>query len=136
LFSVIGRIYQAWAQARLTPGDTGALVVLTQHLHIAQAMGLASFTPFFLALGAEAHGAGGGDGPAAAAIDAGNLVIARTGGRLFAPELMRVAAGLPGADSAALLVEAVEESRARGTLLFALKAEQAAQLYQTAPAAI
>ena len=134
LFSVVGRIYQAWAQARLTPGDAAALATLGQHLQIAQAMGLASFTPLFLALGADAHGAGGDVAAASAAIDAGNAVVARTGGRLFAPELSRTAAGLPNADSASLLAHAIAESRARGTLLFTRKSEQAARLGDEAAA--
>lgn len=90
LFSVLGRIYAGWAAAAKDPYGPRVEAFLGGQLQIARAMALDSFTPWFLALAAEAHSLRGETNAARTCLDEADALIDRTGGRLFAPEVARI----------------------------------------------
>ena len=89
LFSVIGGIYSGWAAAAQGHDDARVGRFLNASIHIAQAMGLGSFTPWFLVLAAETHLKRGDLATAEHAVSASEAVIEGSGGSLFLPEATR-----------------------------------------------
>lgn len=123
LFSVIGSIYAGWAAARLGHDDARVGRFLNASIHIAQAMGLGSFTPWFLVLAAEAHLQRGDLAAAEQSLAASEAAIASSGGSLFAPEAIRcrglLAAAQGNAELARIhLAKAAAQAGASGMHLF------------------
>lgn len=101
LFSIIGRIYQGWAAARLGLKDGRAEAALGGQLPISLAMKLDSFNPYFLCLAAEAHLALGDASAARQAVASANAAVERCGASVFLPEVRRAEAQVLLAEGAA-----------------------------------
>ncbi|NBC95930.1 MAG: AAA family ATPase, partial [Deinococcus-Thermus bacterium] len=136
LFSVLGRIYAGWAAAQRDPSDPRVTAFLGGQLQIAQAMALDSFTPWFLALAAEAHAARGELQEAADRLDAADALIAESRGHLFAPEAARIRGRLAAlsdvAAAAGHFARAEAQARERGSAFFAARAAADARALDTA----
>ena len=140
LFSIIGRIYQGWAAARLGFNDERVGAFLGGQLQISQAMKLDSFNPYFLVLAAEAHLALEDVKAARAAVGEAHAAIEKCGGSTFLPEVQRAEAQVLAAEGAPAeaVLDKLEHARAwavsRGLNHFAYLAAHQAQSF--APEAV
>lgn len=135
LFSIIGRIYQGWAAAKLGMNDERVAGFLGGQLQISQAMKLDSFNPYFLALAAEAHLAIGEPAMAREKVNEALAAVKKCGASAFLPEVLRAEAqvqfteGLPNATVLNALNRAIEVALGEGAVQFAyLAAHEAMRL--------
>lgn len=135
LFSIIGRIYQGWAAAKLGMNDERVAGFLGGQLQISQAMKLDSFNPYFLALAAEAHLAIGEPAMAREKVNEALAAVKKCGASAFLPEVLRAEAqvqfaeGLPNATVLNTLNRAIEVALGEGAVQFAyLAAHEAMRL--------
>lgn len=141
LFSVIGGIYSGWAAASLGQDDARVAGFLNAKIHIAQAMGLGSFTPWFLVLAAEAHLSRGEIEPAARAVETAEAMITQSGGGLFVADVARCRARITfargdAATAKRILDSALALARSQGLYLFASGAADLADALARDPAAV
>lgn len=124
LFSVVGGIYAGWAAAELGQDDARVSQFLNMGIHIAQSMGLGSFTPWFLTLAARAHLLRGDVEAAEGLVATASAMITASGGGLFEAEvlhangLVREARG-DAASAARSFAEARSLRRKRGLVVIA-----------------
>lgn len=127
LFSAVGRIYLGWAEARLSR-DAAVLPGLDGGLQLTIGMKLGSFTPWFLALKADACLAAGRREEAREALAQARTITDEQGDTLFESEIRRGEAALARADGAtadtvaAMLAEAASVAWRRGAHLLARRA--------------
>ncbi len=141
LFSVIGGIYSGWAAAALGQDDARVAGFLNAKIHIAQAMGLGSFTPWFLVLAAEAHLSRGEIDPAAKAVETAEAMVTQSGGGLFVAEVARCRARVylaqgDAATAKRILDSAFAQAQSKGLFLFASGAADFANALKRDPAAV
>lgn len=136
LFSIIGRIYQGWAAAKLGMNDERVSAFLGGQLQISQAMKLDSFNPYFLALAAEAHLAIGQAEPAREKITEAKAAIAKCGASAFLPEVLRAEAlvqhaeAVPAATVLSTLNRAIDVALGQDAVQFAYLAAHEAKRLQ------
>ena len=124
LFSVVGGIYAGWAAAELGQDDARVSQFLNMGIHIAQSMGLGSFTPWFLTLAARAHLLRGEVDAGEGLVNTARSMITASGGGLFEAEVLH-ASGLvreargDATGAAHLFAEARSLRRKRGLVVIA-----------------
>lgn len=127
LFSAVARIQLGWAETRLG-GDAAALDRIDDGLRLTLGMRLGSFTPWLLALKADACLAVGRTEDARAALTLARSIVREQGETLFESEILRGEAAVAAADGAPadavalLLGRAVAGATRRGALLLAARA--------------
>jgi class 3 adenylate cyclase/tetratricopeptide (TPR) repeat protein len=89
LFSIIGGIYSGWAAARLGLDDARVAKFLDANINIIQAMGLGSFSPWFLLLAADAFLNRGALDAYEKAVAASEAIMRHSGKSLFDSEAIR-----------------------------------------------